>query len=87
VRQQAAMLLYVAYFSPQQHRMLGTNILVANSHFAALWLDQAIETAEKRGFTGPTFSHQCHGLPRRDVDADVVERHEHPEPVGHIPRS
>jgi hypothetical protein len=87
VREQSAVLLDVAYFSPQQNRVLDTNILVANSHFAALWLDQAIETAEKRGFTGSTFSHQRHSLPRRDVDADIVERDHRPEPVGDIPRS
>jgi hypothetical protein len=63
------------------------NVLVANSHFPALRLDQPIEAAQKSGFAGPAFADQRYRLPRRNVDTDVVERDHAPEPVGDIPRS
>jgi hypothetical protein len=51
VGQKSAVLLHVAYLSSQQNGGLRANILLANPHFAALRLDEAIETAEKRGLS------------------------------------
>jgi hypothetical protein len=50
MREEPAVLLHVAYLSSQQYWMLRANIFVANPHLSALRLDQAIETAKKRGF-------------------------------------
>jgi hypothetical protein len=80
-------LLHVPYLSSQKNRRLVANILLANSHFTALRLDQSIETAQKSGFPGPTLSDQRYRFPRRNVDADAIERDHRPEPVGDISRS
>jgi hypothetical protein len=87
VRKEATVLLHVPYLPSQQNWRLGANILVANSHFTALRLDQAIEAAQKSGLAGSTFADQRYRFPRRNVDTDVIERLHPPEPVGHIPRS
>jgi len=87
VRKEPTVLLHVPYLSSQQNWRLGANILVANSHFTALRLDQTVETAQKSGLAGPTFADQRYRFPRRNVDADVIERHHPSESVGDIPRS
>jgi hypothetical protein len=46
VRQESAVLLYVANFSSEENRGLGANIFVADSHLTALRLNQTIETAQ-----------------------------------------
>jgi hypothetical protein len=45
VREEPTVLLHVPYLSSQKNRRLVANILLANSHFTALRLDQSIETA------------------------------------------
>ena len=85
--EEPTVLLHVPYLSSQQNWRLVANILLANSHFTALRLDQSIEAAQKSGFPGPTFADQRYRFPRRNVDADVIERDHRPEPVGDIPRS
>jgi hypothetical protein len=87
VREEPTMLLHVPYLSSQQNWRLVANILLSNSHFTALRLDQSIETAQKSALAGPTFADQRYRFPRRNVDADIIQRHHLPEPVGHIPRS
>jgi len=79
-------LLHVADLSSKQNRRLATNVFFANSHFAALGLDQAIEAAQKRRLAGPAFSDQRYGPACRNVDAHVVERYHAPEAMRDIPR-
>jgi hypothetical protein len=50
VRKEPTVLLHVPYLSSQQNWRLVANVLLANSHFTALRLDQSIETAQKSGF-------------------------------------
>jgi len=87
VRQESAVLLYVAYLSSQQDGRLGANVFLANADFAALRLDQAVETTQECGFAGPAFSYKSHGLARWNVDAHIVEREHTSEVMRDIPRS
>jgi hypothetical protein len=80
-------LLHVADLPSEQNRLLLTNVFRPNLHFTALRLDQAIETAEQRGFPRPAFSDQRYSGPGRNINADIVERDHVPEPVGDISRS
>jgi len=57
MREEPAVLLHVAHLSAQENWGLGANVLLSHSHFTTLRLDQAIETAEKRGFARPAFSY------------------------------
>jgi len=84
VRQEAAVLLHVAYPPSQQDYRLGSNIILAHFHLAPLRLDQAIETAKERGFARPAFSHQRYGMTSRNVDAHIVERDNAPEVMRDI---
>jgi len=87
VGQEATVLLDVAHLSSQRNRRLGTNIRIADSHFAALRLHESIEAAQQCGFAGPTLSDQRDRFARRNVDVDIIERDHAPESVGDIPRS
>jgi hypothetical protein len=87
VWKESAVLLHVSYLPSQKDGRLGANVFLADSHFAALRLDQAIETAEKRGFARSAFSDKSDGLARRYVDAHIVERNDAPEVMRDVSRS
>ena len=87
MREESAVLLHVTHLSPKENWRLGANVLLSHSHFTTLWLDQAIETAEKSGFSRAAFPDQGYSLPRWNVDTHIVEGHRGPEPVKDIPRS
>jgi hypothetical protein len=87
VWKKSAMLLHIPDSPPEQHYGLSADILLVHNHFAALRLDESIETAEQRGLARSAFSDQRYGVSRWNVDANVVERDDAPEVMRDIPRS
>ena len=86
VRNQPAVLLHVSDSAAQRYRRLRSNILVADRHLPILGLDQPVEAAKERGFTGTAFPDERGGASCWDVDADIVQRDNAAEAVRDITR-
>jgi hypothetical protein len=86
MREESAVLLHVTHLSAKENRRLGANVLLSHSHFTTLRLDQAIETAEKGGFSRAAFTDQRYGFPHWNVDTHIVEGYHTPEAMRDIPR-
>jgi hypothetical protein len=73
MRQQPSMLLYVSDSSTQQHGGLGPNILVSDSDFSTLRLDEPVEAAKERRLARSALADERDRTACRNFDAYVVE--------------